>query len=84
MDVIYTVCSLTLIEQGKLVYKNAHVREIWKLVATNGAIYSLPEQPVDPAGADIPAGSKISLVGAAHAWCRHLRTYVSSIDRKSK
>ncbi|EFJ49885.1 metalloproteinase, extracellular matrix glycoprotein VMP42 [Volvox carteri f. nagariensis] len=49
--------------EGKLVYKDAHVRKIWSLVTmSTGVVYTLPSQPIDASlGSAIPAGSTVSL-----------------------
>ncbi|GLI69377.1 hypothetical protein VaNZ11_013970 [Volvox africanus] len=48
--------------QGKLNYKDAHVRDIWTLVQSGtGVVYKLPEQPLDSLGYPIPATSIVML-----------------------
>ncbi len=51
--------------QGRLVYKNTHVRELWSLVTlTSGDVYKLPGQPTGSSGEALPAGLVVSLVSS--------------------
>ncbi|GIL48402.1 hypothetical protein Vafri_4559 [Volvox africanus] len=55
------VRSSTSRVQGRLVYRAAHTRDIWKLLAPSGVAYKLPSQPLDSIGDEIPSGSTIAL-----------------------
>ncbi|GIL48404.1 hypothetical protein Vafri_4560 [Volvox africanus] len=64
---LMVLCSSELVPkrvslQGKLNYKDAHVRDIWTLVQLGtGVVYKLPGQPLDSPGYPVPPASIVTL-----------------------